>query len=47
MAAALFGLQFTDREKYAFAICMGAILRERKKVDLVKVVETLKGFIPK
>ena len=47
MAAALFGLQFTDREKYAFSICFGAILRERKKVDLVKAVETLKGFIPK
>ena len=47
MAAAFFGLQFTDREKYAFSICFGAILRERKKVDLVKLVETLKGFLPK
>ena len=47
MAALFFGLQFTDREKYAFSICIGAVLRERHKVDLVKVIETLKGFIPK
>lgn len=47
MATAFFGLTFTDREKYAFSICISAIMRERKKVDLVKVLDTLKGFLPK
>ena len=45
-AALFFGLAFTDREKIAIPIVIGAFMRERKKVDLVKLVETLKGFIP-
>ena len=46
MAALFFGLAFTDREKEAIPIVIGAFMRERKKVDLVKLVDTLKGFIP-
>ena len=46
MAALFFGLAFTDREKEAIPIVIGAFMRERKKVDLVKLVEMLKGFIP-
>ena len=46
MAALFFGLEFTDREKEAIPIVIGAVMRERKKVDLIKLVETLKGFIP-
>ena len=46
MAALFFGITLTDREKEAVPVLIGAIMRERKKVDLVKLVETLKGFIP-
>ena len=46
MASLFFGLSFTDREKNAIPIVIGALMRERKKVDLMKLVETLKGFIP-
>ena len=46
MASIFFGLSFTDREKNAIPIVIGALMRERKKVDLVKLVETLKGFLP-
>ena len=46
MASLYFGLSFTEREKDAIPIVIGAIMRERKKVDLVKLVETLKGFLP-
>ena len=46
MASLFFGLSFTDREKDAIPVVIGAIMRERKKVDLVKLVETLKGFLP-
>lgn len=46
MASLFFGLEFTDTEKRAFAVCIGAVLRERKKVDLPKLIEVVKGFIP-
>ena len=46
LALTFFGLTFTDREKGAIPIVIGALMRERHKVDLVKLVEMLKGFIP-
>lgn len=47
MAALFFGIAFTDREKAAIPIVIGALLRERKKVDLVKLLKTVEAFIPK
>ena len=46
MAALFFQLDFTENEKRCIAVSIGAFMRERKRVDLVKLVETLKGFIP-
>ena len=46
MAALLFNITLTDREKEAVPVLIGAIMRERKKVDLVKLAGTLKGFLP-
>lgn len=47
MASFLFGLSLTETEKAAIPILVGAVLRERKKVDLTKIADTLKQFFPK
>ena len=47
MASLLFGLSFTDSEKRAVAVVIGAVMRERHKIDLVKLVKTIEGFLPK
>jgi hypothetical protein len=47
MASLFFGLSFTDKEKEAIPIVIGALMRERGKVDIVKLFKTLEGFIPK
>ena len=46
MASLLFDITLTDREKEAVPVLIGAIMRERKKVDLVKLTNALKGFLP-
>ena len=46
MAALFFGLQFTDKEKAAIPVVVGAILRERKKIDFASVSALLEQFIP-
>lgn len=45
MASLFFGLSFTDTEKRAFAVCIGALLRERGKVDLDRLVWAVKRFV--
>ena len=47
MASLFFGLEFTERERDAIQAVIGAIMRERHKVDIVKLVETFKVFLPK
>jgi hypothetical protein len=46
MAALFFGLSFTDREKQAIPVVIGAIMRERKKIDLESLTTLLKQFMP-
>lgn len=46
MASLFFGLSFTDKEKAAIPVVVGAFMRERKKVDLEKLFNTIKGFLP-
>ena len=46
MISLFFDLEFTELEKNAIPVVIGAFMRERKKIDLVKLVETLKGFLP-
>lgn len=46
MASLFLGLSFTDTEKRAFAVCIGALMRERKKVDLSKLIGLLKMVMP-
>ena len=46
MAALFFGLEFTDKEKDTFPIVVGAIMRERHKVDITKLLELVKRFVP-
>ena len=44
MAALFFGLEFTDREKEAIPVVIGAIMRERHKVGLDSILALLKQF---
>ena len=46
LAALFFNITLTETEKAAVPVLIGAIMREGKKVDLVKLINTLKGFIP-
>jgi hypothetical protein len=46
MASLLFGLSFTDTEKRAAAVVIGAVMRERKKIDFAQVADLLKRFLP-
>ena len=46
MASLFFGLSFTAREKAAIPIVVGALMRERKKVDLDKLLNMAKRFLP-
>ena len=46
LAALFFNITLTDKEKAAVPVLIGAIMREGKKVDLVKLINTLKGFMP-
>ena len=46
MALLLFGLTFTDREKEAIPVVAGALMRERHKIDLIKLTDLIKQFIP-
>lgn len=39
LASTLLGLSFTETEKRAFAICLGALMRERKKFDVKRFVK--------
>ena len=45
MASLFFGITLTETEKAALPILVGAFLRERKKVDLAKAADMLKGFL--
>jgi hypothetical protein len=46
MALLLFNLKFTDNEKRAIPVVIGALLRERKNLDLDKLLNMVKGVIP-
>lgn len=46
MALLLFNLNFTDNEKRAIPVVIGALLRERKNLDLDKLLNMVKGVIP-
>ena len=46
MALIFFDLEFTDKEKDAIPVVIGALLRERHKVDLIKLTNLIKQFIP-
>lgn len=39
MASSLLGVSLTDTEKRAVAVCIGAIVREWKKVDWVRAIK--------
>jgi hypothetical protein len=47
LASAIFGLNFTDTERRAFAVCIGALMREYMKFDLNNLPTFVKMFIPK
>jgi hypothetical protein len=48
MIASLSGLTFTDTEKRAFVVCIGALVREwQKGIGLLNLVNALTRFIPK
>ena len=47
MALIFFGLTFTDREKEAIPVVIGALMRERHKVELTKLIDLINNFIPK
>ena len=47
MASAFFGLTFTDREKEAIPIVVGALMRERKKLDIDRLTWAIKKFVLK
>jgi len=44
MAALFFGLEFTDREKEAIPVVIGAIMRERHKIGADSILALLKQF---
>ena len=44
MAALFFGLQFTDEEKKAIPVVIGALMRERKKIGFDSITSLLKQF---
>jgi hypothetical protein len=44
MAALFFGLEFTDNEKKAIPVVIGALMRERKKIDIDKILALLRQF---
>lgn len=47
MASVFFGISLTDREKAAVPVLIGALLRERNKVDLEKLLSAVKQYLPK
>lgn len=46
MASLFFGITLTEREKEAVPVLVRAFLRERGKVDLEKLLSTIKRFLP-
>ena len=46
MALIFFGLEFTDKEKDAIPTVIGALMRERHKIDVVRLVKIIKEFMP-
>jgi hypothetical protein len=47
LASVFFGLKFTDTEKRAFTVVIGALMRERAKFKLDKLAAFAKRFLPK
>lgn len=47
MASFLAGMEFTDREKSAIAIVIGAVMREKGKIDLDRMASLIKLVMPK
>jgi hypothetical protein len=47
MASLLLGLEFTDREKAAIPVVIGAVLRESKKRGIVNILQTIQDWLPK
>ena len=46
MASLFFGVSLTDREQAAVPVLIGAFLRERKKIDIQKLLALIERFSP-